>query len=230
MHGAHNTAYENICTELNVCIDSDDYMPLDAVRKIVDFWAENKSDRVAGFMGLDEYMNGGIIGAKFPEALKLATLLGYYENGGSGDKKIVYRTEIITSYPPYPLFPGEKYVGLAYKYYLVDQDYQLITLNEVLCIVDYQPDGSSFSMFKQYWNNPNGFAFYRKHRMQFVKSYKRKLIENIHYVSSCLIAKRKGFIKESPQQLNTIIALPLGWILKLYIQRKVKQNAQMSIK
>lgn len=27
MHGAHNTAYRNIYTELNTCIDSDDYMP-----------------------------------------------------------------------------------------------------------------------------------------------------------------------------------------------------------
>ena len=38
MHGAHNTAYEIIDTELNVCIDSDDYMPDDAVEKIVSFW------------------------------------------------------------------------------------------------------------------------------------------------------------------------------------------------
>ena len=35
MHGAHNTAYELIDTELNVCIDSDDYMPDDAVEKII---------------------------------------------------------------------------------------------------------------------------------------------------------------------------------------------------
>src|SRR4051794_22068297 len=38
MHGAHNTAYELIETELNVCIDSDDYMPEDAVEKIISFW------------------------------------------------------------------------------------------------------------------------------------------------------------------------------------------------
>lgn len=31
MHTAHNTAYENIDTELNVCVDSDDYMPDNAV-------------------------------------------------------------------------------------------------------------------------------------------------------------------------------------------------------
>ena len=35
MHGAHNTAYRNITTELNTCIDSDDYMPDDAVEKII---------------------------------------------------------------------------------------------------------------------------------------------------------------------------------------------------
>ena len=38
MHGAHNTAYENIETELNVCLDSDDYMPDDAVEIIVSLW------------------------------------------------------------------------------------------------------------------------------------------------------------------------------------------------
>ena len=46
MHGAHNTAYENINTELNVCIDSDDFMPDDAVELIVNFWEENKDHSV----------------------------------------------------------------------------------------------------------------------------------------------------------------------------------------
>ena len=47
MHGAHNTAYRLIDTELNTCIDSDDYMPDDAVEKIVTFWEKNKSDDLA---------------------------------------------------------------------------------------------------------------------------------------------------------------------------------------
>ena len=34
MHGAHNTAYRNIETELNTCIDSDDYMPDDVTLMI----------------------------------------------------------------------------------------------------------------------------------------------------------------------------------------------------
>ena len=52
MHGAHNTAYELIDTELNVCIDSDDYMPDDAVEKIIPFWKKYGSDKVSGIIGL----------------------------------------------------------------------------------------------------------------------------------------------------------------------------------
>ena len=38
MHGAHNTAYKNIATPLNTCIDSDDYMPLNGVELILSKW------------------------------------------------------------------------------------------------------------------------------------------------------------------------------------------------
>ena len=41
MHGAHNTAYKLIETELNVCIDSDDYMPDDAVENIINYWEKH---------------------------------------------------------------------------------------------------------------------------------------------------------------------------------------------
>ena len=47
MHGAHNTAYELIETELNVCIDSDDYMPEDAVEHIISLWNEYGNDEVS---------------------------------------------------------------------------------------------------------------------------------------------------------------------------------------
>lgn len=38
MHTAHNIAYENIDTELNMCIDSDDCVAEGAVKKILDKW------------------------------------------------------------------------------------------------------------------------------------------------------------------------------------------------
>ena len=110
MHGAHNTAYRNIDTELNVCIDSDDYMPDDAVEKIIRCWTEKGAEKYAGIVGLDYDINGRLIGTDFPEGMTETTLSGFYESGGKGDKKLVYRTDVISKYPEYPLFEGEKYL------------------------------------------------------------------------------------------------------------------------
>lgn len=229
MHGAHNTAYKNIDTELNTCIDSDDYMPDDAVEKICSFWKEHGSDRYAGIIGLDVTENGKVIGTGFPTGLKETTLGDFYLQGGSGDKKLVYRTSVIRQYPEYPLFEGERYVGLAYKYMLIDQDYKLLTLNEPLVVVEYQEDGSSVNMYRQYWNNPKGFAFFRKTEMVTTKSVKRRFMVCIHYVSSSFIAKNKHFIKESPRKLTTLLAIPFGYMLYRHIAYKVKKNAKMNV-
>ena len=229
MHGAHNTAYRNIDTPLNTCIDSDDYMPDDAVEKILKSWHEYGSDQVAGIIGLDVTEGGRIIGTRFPESMSRTTLQGFYQAGGKGDKKLVYRTDVIKRYPEYPLFEGERYVGLAYKYMLIDQDYELLTLNEPLVVVEYQQDGSSFNMFKQYWNNPKGFAFYRKAEMKMTHSLKRKLQVCTHYVSSSIICHNTRFIQESPEKLLTCLCLPAGLCLYALIHWKVKHNAKMDI-
>lgn len=230
MHGAHNTAYRNITTELNTCIDSDDYMPENAVEKIVSFWKEKGNLNVAGIIGLDIKENGNVIGTGFPKGMILTSLGSYYEQGGRGDKKLVYRTDVIKEYPDYPIFEGEKYVGLAYKYMLIDQDYKLLTLNEPLVVVEYQEDGSSYSMYKQYWNNPKGFAFYRRTEMLVTKSLKRKFMVCVHYVSSSIIAHNKKFLKESPCKFMTFMAIPLGFMFYYYIKHKVKHNSKMSLK
>lgn len=228
MHTAHNKAYELIDTELNVCIDSDDYIADDAIQKIVNFWNKNKNEKYAGIIGLDATFENKIIGKKFPEDLKETTLSGYYHEGGSGDKKIVYRTDIMKKIPPYPVFEGEKYVGLNYKYLLCDQHYKLLVLNEILCNVEYQLDGSSVNMYKQYLNNPKGFAFLRKVYMTYPVSMKRLIIDNIHYVSSSILSKNKEFIKESPKKIITILAIPFGIALTFYI--KYKSGSYMKIK
>ncbi|WP_195986775.1 glycosyltransferase family A protein [Clostridium sp. D53t1_180928_C8] len=222
MHGAHNTAYENITTELNVCIDSDDYMPDNAVEKIKEAWEKVRdNEKISGIIGLDAYEDGKVIGDRLPENIKTDTLFDLaYNKGIIGDKKLVYRSELTKKYP-YPVYRGEKYVGLAYKYYKLDQEYELALMNEVLCIVEYMEDGSSLNMFKQYMKNPRGFAFYRIENMKNPKGNLRyKFKECIHYVSSSLILKNKEFLKETPLKLLTLCAMPFGIVLYFYIKKK----------
>lgn len=230
MHGAHNTAYRNISTELNTCIDSDDFMPDNAVEKIVSFWRKHNSDNYAGIIGLDQTEDGAIIGGRFPDGMTETTLQGYYASGGSGDKKLVYRTDVIKKYPEYPIFEGERYVGLAYKYMLIDRDYKLLTLNEPLVTVEYQQDGSSYNMYRQYWRNPRGFAFFRKTEMVCAPSLKRRFVSCVHYVASSIIAHNGRFLWESPQKLLTLLATPAGILWYLRIRSKVKSNAKMNFR
>lgn len=219
MHTAHNAAYELIDTELNTCVDSDDWVPDDAVEKITTFWHSHGNDRFSGIVALDGTEQGTVIGSELPRDRPDIRLCDFYADGGTGDKKLIYRTEVIRRYPPYPVFPGEKYVSLGYKYLLADQDYTLLILNEVVCIVEYQAEGSSRNMIRQYRNNPKGFAFIRKVDMVLGGTWNLRAKAAIHYVAKSIMLRNWHFLRESPRKLLTLVAIPAGMLLFWYIMR-----------
>lgn len=220
MHTAHNVAYENIHTELNTCIDSDDKMPPDAVKVILDKWAQVRDQGYAGLIALDADFDGNVIGKGFPEGMQETTLSGYYAGGGFGDKKLVYCTDVINSVPAYPVFEGEKYVALAYKYRMIDQKYKLAVLDRAICQVEYQADGHSAGMWKEYLRSPRGFAAWRKVCMQYPTSWRRLLVDCMHYVSSSILAGNRRFIGESPRKALTVLCIPAGILLAFVIRKK----------
>lgn len=225
MHGAHNTAYNMIDTELNVCIDSDDYMPDDAVEKIVSFWKEHGSEEIGGIVGLDCSTSGEIIGTELPKNIKTSSLFNLYNKYGvKGDKKLVYRTKLTRKYP-YPIYQNEKLVPLSYKYYMLDQEYELLLMNEALCCVEYLPDGSSKNILKQYKVSPKGFRFYRMEMMKLPNTpFLFKFKQAVHYVSCSVFVESKGVLRHSPQKLLTLIALPFGIVLNKYISTKIAEK------
>ena len=220
MHTGYNTAFANITTELCVCIDSDDCLAPGAAGKIRSAWERMRPMGYAGMMGLDSDLEGNLIGTAFPQDMTDTTHGAFYANGGRGDKKLVFRTDVLRQYPPYPEFEGENYVGLSCLFAMIDQDYKFGVLNEVLCNVEYQADGSTNTMFRQYVKNPRGFAYYRKVMMTYPPSGKRLVTDTIHYVSSSIIAKNGRFLSESPRKLLTVLCIPAGYLLSLYIRKK----------
>ncbi|HRV55791.1 MAG TPA: glycosyltransferase family 2 protein [Mangrovimonas sp.] len=226
MHGGHNSAYKLVETPLNVCIDSDDFMPNDAVENILNAWKLIKDEpKFAGIVGLDADKQNNIIGTKIPESLTETTLYDLYNfHGVKGDKKLVYKTDVVKKYPAYPIYEGERFVPLGYLYQLIDQDYKLLPQNKVYCIVEYMQDGSSMNMLKQYRRHPNGFAFTRKSSMVLGKTFVDRFKNAIHYVSCSMFTRNASFLKESPKKLLTILAIPFGVVLNLYIRFKTKND------
>src|SRR5690606_16843121 len=219
MHGAHNSAYDLVETELNVCIDSDDFMPHDAIEKILDFWNKaHKNEYIAGIIGLDAYKSGEVIGQKFPGSIKQTTLEDLHNKYKiTGDKKLVYRTEIVKKYPRYPIFEEERFVPLGTLYLMIDKDYKVLCLNEILCVVEYMEDGSSRNIVKQYYRHPKGFQYARILNMRYSKYLKVKFKNAVHLISHSLQLKDIGFLKKTPNLGLTLLAIPFGFLLYGYL-------------
>lgn len=225
LHTAYNEAIAHIETPLCVCIDSDDWMPDDAVEKILKFWAENGSDQVAGIVGLDCYENGQVIGDLLPDqkTVNLIDLMTGKAGIKNGDRTNVIRTELYKQVAPMKVFPGEKCFNPHYMHLQISKDYDFLVMNECLRIVEYQPQGMSNSMLRQYRNSPNSFAEIRKQYLSFPDTpFKFRAKHSVHLASSCILAgKASESIKENPHKFIAILAFPLGWLLSLYIRMKV---------
>ena len=222
MHTGHNKAYALIQSEYNVCIDSDDFMPDNAVAIIIEE-TNNLSPEYSGIIGLDANKEGMIIGTKIPDYLTHCKLNELYsKHGVKGDKKLVYRSSITSKYPAYPEFKGEKFVPLDYKCLLIDQDYDLKPVNKILCIVEYQLDGSTLNIFKQYRNNPRGFAVSRQSRILYGSSLQEQFKNAVHLVSSFLFVKDISIFKQTSKPILVFLAFPFGLLLNLYVRIKTQ--------
>lgn len=226
LHTGYNTAYANIDTELCVCIDSDDWMPDDAVEKIVKCWKEKGSSRFAGIIGLDFDTQGKPLGGFFPDNLHEAYFLDLYiKNIHRADTKEVMRTDLMKQVAPQVGFEGEKNFNPVYMLLQVCDNYPLIVLNENLCIVEYQQDDSmSRGIYRQYLNSPRSFAKLRLLEMTLKRNtFKHKYRSAVHYVSSCLISKDRNWLRNASNKCLVLLAAPFGVILSYYIKTKAKK-------
>lgn len=229
LYTGYNTAYANIDTELCVCIDSDDFMPDDAVEKIINKWASRDNDMdYCGIVGLDfNVVNKQPIGGYFRESLPSPY---YADFGHTGDTKHVMRTDLMKTVSPMQGFPGEKYFNPFYMVCQILDKYPILVENSNLCWVEYQIGGDSMSqgIYKQYIRSPRSFAKYRILKMQLKhgNSWKLKYRNCGHYISSCIFSKDKDWFQNTPLKMMTVLAIPLGICINILIRIKNRKNSK----
>ena len=224
LYTGYNVAYSLIESELCVCVDSDDYMPDNAVEKIYRCWIERGGEQYAGLIGLDFHLDGTPIGGYFPTRLDNVWFMDLYiKKLHLGDVKPVLRTDLMKTVAPMVGFEGEKNFNPAYMMMQVCDRYPILLLNENLCFVDYQTglDSMSAGIWKQYRNSPHSFQKQRILELQLVhNSWKNRIRVAIHYVASSLIAHDKGWLRKSPKKWITVLVSPMGLVLYLLILYK----------
>lgn len=228
LYTGYNVAYQTILSELCVCVDSDDYLPDDAVEKIIDKWSglsDAEKNNYCGLVGLDyNVVNKQPIGGRFAEGLTV----GYFmDHQHSGDTKQVMRTSLMKEVAPQIGFEGERDFNPFYMLVQVLDRYPILFFNKNLCWVEYQTGGDSMSagIWKQYKRSPYSYAKYRINEMKLNhgSSILGRIKSCSHYISSCILAKDKNWFANTPLKVLTILAIPLGLIETMFILWKTRK-------
>ncbi len=223
LHTGYNEAIAHAETELCMCIDSDDWIADNVVKKILSLWGQVKRPDCAGIVGLDADPTGKP--TCFIDGNGYLNLNAYdVSHKWAGDRKLVVRTDLYKAVSPMPSFEVEKNFNPQYMHYQIAQDHSFYVLNEVICIVDYQDTGMSAGIYRQFMNSPNSWMEYRRMQMTMKPNTWRFILKSaLHYDSACFIARKPShIITHSPKKWLTTLLLPLGWLLSKYIERKAR--------
>lgn len=232
VHTARNVAYREIKTELCFQVDSDDWLLDDAVETVLLTWESKGGSSFSGIVALCADASGQVIGSRLPDRLSIPFRQLNTKYKVTGDKCYVFRTEVMVNIPEYPVFQGENRVPIAWKYSQIPDEKEILIINRPLCIVEYQPDGISAGIRKQYFKNPKGMAAGYKMVLRHAYGIKQLVKSSIGYSTFSLMSKNKGFISNSPKLISTLIFLPLGLAAYIYInarwgkyKRELKTNS-----
>lgn len=219
LHTAYNTAIALTDTELFVCVDDDDFLTDTAIKDIEDFWTEHRTPDVAGIVALNRTEKENILGRPLPDIpfAHITELRCKYKC--QNDLKMIYRTDELHADAPLPVFKGEKHLNPYYLFLKIDKRLPMLLMNEPVCVVNYQPDGMSTYIIRQYRESPNSFAELRLMMMSMPTASPSFVFRNaVHYVSSMIFAGRKHLLTSATHKTAVILAFIPGVILNIVIR------------
>lgn len=160
-HTALNAALDRAKGELFMILDSDDELIPNALESMYNIWDNNKTNHsVCGVMGRCA-SNGKIIGRLFPQSPGIMSYVAFHfaKGGGKyGDCCDCIRTDIINKYR-WPENLNTHFVPESYVYDQIGLEYQVLTVNTVFEIKEYQDNGITLNYKDYIRKNINGFLF-----------------------------------------------------------------------
>lgn len=156
---AINNLAQYVTGEIWIECDSDDYFTDGAFDKIKDLYEKNKERKdIYAFAFLKIDQNGNNMGNTFKKEETTMFDL-YFKDGGTGEKALAFITEVRKKYR-YELEHNERFVTEARMYHKMDKDYKMICNNEYMMVCEYQEEGYTKNIDKEFVNNPFGYYMY----------------------------------------------------------------------
>ena len=211
--------------DLIIECDSDDYFTEDAFDIIKNEYQKcDKSDIYAlCFLKYDQ--NGNNMGNLFKNE-KTTMFDLYFKEGENGEKALVFFADVRKKYK-HELEHNEKFVTEARMYHKMDVKYKMICINKPIMICEYQKDGYSKNIIKQFKNNPYGYYKYFQEilekDMKGVKFSKRLYVIKHYILFGKLINAKKSLNKIMSTKNKILYCL-------LYVPGKIKTKMKFDVK
>jgi len=211
--------------DLIIECDSDDYFTEDAFDIIKNEYQKcDKSDIYAlCFLKYDQ--NGNNMGNLFKNE-KTTMFDLYFKEGENGEKALVFFADVRKKYK-HELEHNEKFVTEARMYHKMDVKYKMICINKPIMICEYQKDGYSKNIIKQFKNNPYGYYKYFQEilekDMKGVKFSKRLYVIKHYILFGKLINAKKSLNKIMSTKNKILYCL-------LYMPGRIKTKMKFDVK
>lgn len=189
---AINKLVEQATGDLIVDCDSDDYFTKDAFEIISEEYEKNKSEEnIYGLCFLKKDTRGKNMGKNFTKN-KTTMFDLYFKEGEDGEKVIVFYSNIRKKYK-HELEKDEKFVTEARMYHKMDEKYKMICINKSIMVCEYQEEGYTKNIKKQFMENPIGYYKYFQEILQKDMSgvsFKKRLYVIKHYILFSYLTKQ----------------------------------------
>lgn len=162
-HTALNRGIAEIQSELTFIVDSDDYLPENAVETVLAYHEKYRgTPGLCGYSFLRCHSDGRVNTAYFPSDELIGSYAQVRINGDiGGDKAEVFYTEILKKYP-FPVFPGEKFMPEDAVWMQMSGPYQMVHMNKNIYYCDYLEGGLTNTGRRMKVHSPRGMILRSK--------------------------------------------------------------------
>ena len=215
---AYNNGLRNANGEMFFCVDSDDWLPNDSVRYILQTKKElDSNEKLAGCIALKEYKDKILRGKIYPSNLKISNLHNIERLGMNGERSLIFKTAVAKHF----LFPEktqEKFMTEAVVYDRYEK-YDFLIKNKVLTTCEYQENGLSCNPRKLMVKNPAGYKLYFAQRIDMAKSTLQRIKYVISYNAFRHIYKGRYFEYDGSHKILVKVLSPFGKMLGMLYNR-----------
>ena len=183
---AINNLASFVTGDLWIECDSDDYFVEGCFSGIVEEYKKIKDrNDIYAIAYLKRDQDGNNMGNNFKSS-ECTMFDLYFKELEDGEKALVFIASVRAKYK-YELESGERFITEARMYHKMDVSYKMICINETIMVCEYQNEGYTKNIQKQFLSNPHGYYEYFYEILHDMDTSKIKLSKRLYVIKHYIL-------------------------------------------